>query len=140
MESKLRTIASIATIGALTLFAFNQETRNTIKMRANYKCEVTGREDLPMDCIHLDHTKGVKQYNSPDNGLYGTILVHLAHHMIYRDFPKAIGLKYSENEWAINALKERCLTAYNGDQQAMQDDYEIAKAKLQDYLSAKLEQ
>jgi hypothetical protein len=139
MRSELKTIASLAAMGILTLAAFNQQARKQIKERANYQCEVTGRKDLPMDCIHLDHTRGSKHYNDPANGFYGTVIVHLAHHTIYRDYPRAIGLTYAENEWSIQTLKKRCLEVYGDNEELFNQEYQEAEDKLKEYLSAKKE-
>lgn len=130
-------IGALLSLFFLSGFAFSDHTRNIIKQRAKYKSEISGDNDLELHCMHLDHTKGTRHYNSPRNGIYGTIIEHLAHHMLYRDNPEDIGLNYQENQYAINTLRINLIREYNRigrDTALISEDLKKAEDRVYDYL------
>lgn len=96
----------------LSSFAFSSRSRDVIKERAKWRSEISGRSDMPCECLHFNHNKKNSFYNNPANGVYATAIEHLAHHILYRNRPDGIGLNKYENNWAIDTLWKRVLSYY----------------------------
>lgn len=137
---KKKDLKIILTIGSLiapffiSFLAFSDKSRDKIKERAKYKSEITGRRDLPMECMHINHDKSKGKYNDPKNGIYGTVIEHFLHHYIYQGQAHLIGLTETENDWAVQACHQRVLQASNrkgwGNEELLlrvQEDLEITQ-------------
>jgi hypothetical protein len=90
--------------------AFSYEVREQIKQRANYKSELSGRDDEPLECAHYNHDKHNPGYNDPDNGRLLLLSEHLQDHI---DREGVNGLSSKENEWAIRTIESRLRDFYN---------------------------
>lgn len=107
-------IAPLAVLSTLEIskWAFSWKTRQEIKERAGYTSEISGRDDLPLECSHFNHSRDYEYYDDPTNGIYVTIYEHLAihqeagrHRTQYGLLPN--GLTKDQNLWAINKIRER---------------------------------
>jgi hypothetical protein len=86
------------------LSPFSGEALTEIKARSHGRCEITGKTDRPLQCLHFNHDKSNPIYNTPENGIRGIITLHLAQHLYYQEQPHLIGLKRCTNDYAIQKL------------------------------------
>jgi len=91
-------------IAGLTAGAFSRNVRETIRARAQYSSELSGRKDRPMQCSHWIHDRNNKYYNHPLMGILLTDEEHFVYHNMFRGNARLIGLTEDGNSWAINSL------------------------------------
>lgn len=130
-------IGALMSLFFLSSFAFSNNTKELIKKRAKFKSEISGRNDMEMHCIHIDHRRD-KYYNMAGNGFYGTILEHYAHHLMFRGKAHMIGLSESENEWSIGTLYNNLVKDYEKrgyDIDNIDHDLDIALSQVECFIS-----
>lgn len=94
----------IASLGLLVIgLAFSKKTRDEIKKRAGGVSEISGTNGTLMHAMHLNHTKD-ETYDSPERGLFVTILEHLNFHRQHIGDADSIGLTEDQNNWSISML------------------------------------
>jgi hypothetical protein len=105
-----RLIHGIVPIAALTLTglilsgAFSDRVRKLIRAR-DHDCQwQTGEGHAGiLEAAHLNHNHSYPQYNSPENGR----LLCTKHHLADHESGRQTGLNAHQNNWAINALRNR---------------------------------
>jgi hypothetical protein len=101
-----------------------------IKKRSEGRSELSGRTDRPLDCMHFNHNKNRKEYNTPKEGIRVTIIEHLAYHIYHKEREQEVGLKECTNGWAIERLNERCVAFMSQIGKLEELDYELADSML----------
>lgn len=138
-----RTLELAISAGASVVLAemvfgnFTRPVREKIWVRARGLSELSKRSDRPRECAHLDHNKSRLTYNSPDTGLLVTDVEHLAHHLIFRDYPQDIGLTRAANSSAIKSLVYRC-RQYNAKIGLSEEDFDQELSEAADLWEAKV--
>lgn len=85
--------------------AFSKPVRLEIKERANERSELSGENGRPLVCAHIMHRGHKKgRYNYSENGLLVTDIEHLAHHKLFEQNPRRIGLNKEQNKEIISIL------------------------------------
>lgn len=84
--------------------SFDNQSRYEIRERASNKSELSGRDDRPLQCCHLNHSREIEEYSCPDMGVLTTDIEHCAYHLIFRLNPWEIGMTRKDNEAAIRSL------------------------------------
>jgi hypothetical protein len=107
---------------------FSERVRVEIDTRAGNISELSGRNDRPLERMHFVHGKGDK--NCAKNALKVTQVEHLAYHIYFRDNPEEIGLKQRQNDWSIDAINQRAVTALHTMGKIGEYDDELADALL----------
>lgn len=96
--------AGVALTGLLlSQFAFTRGVRRQILERDGYRCVVCGATDH-LEAAHINHSKKNPRYNDPGNGRTLCTDCHYTDH-INRHGNN--GLTRSQNEWAINKIRDR---------------------------------
>lgn len=84
--------------------SFDLKSRYEIRDRAGNKSELSGVSDRPMQCCHLNHSRELGEYSTPEMGVLTTDIEHCAYHLIFRPNPWDIGMTRKDNEVAIHSL------------------------------------
>lgn len=115
----LKTTGRIAIAGALLQLsgaAFSRPARREIWRRAVNSSEVSHRNDRPLECSHINHSRDFQtrdrqgkrvEYSSPSNGILCTDEEHLLFHEDFCGTSHIIGLDEEKNIWAIDSLNRR---------------------------------
>lgn len=91
---------------------FNPESKYEIKERNNGKSELSGIENEPMVCCHLNHNRKNPMYNDPENGLRVTMIEEYAYHARARFKPKLIGMSQEHNDSVIKSYEKMLPKVY----------------------------
>lgn len=110
-------------IVGVSLLAFSRGARREVRIRAGYKSEISGRDDMPLDASHIIHARRYPKYNDPTNGVLMTIEEHLWYHEAFEAFPRLVGLSYQNNQKAVNSLRDRLETALYERQLQREDEF-----------------
>lgn len=94
---------------------FRHDVRRQIRKRAANKSEISGRDDLPLECAHTNHDKKSPDYNCSDNGQLLTVAEHFYQHQMYGTTPeidaeyvkKTTGLTPGQHRQAARLVWER---------------------------------
>lgn len=88
---------------------FNYFAKKEIKERDRDTCQgcgVSGRTHQ-LEASHINHSKKSPDYNNSENGEMLCRPCHYNYHLSHQGRAKEIGLRESENDWAINSIWER---------------------------------
>ena len=80
---------------------FDSDIRPEIKERSNGKSELSGIENEPLMCAHLNHDKKSPDYCNPENGLRVTKFEECAYHQMHLTCPDKIGMEDSQNRSVV---------------------------------------
>lgn len=102
--------------------SFTKPVRLEIKERANKRSELSGENGRPLVCAHIMHRGGRKgRFNYPENGLLVTDIEHLAHHKLFSQNSKRIGLSKEQNDLSVYSLV--CdITKYNKENNVSEEE------------------
>ncbi len=93
--------------------SFTKPIRIEIKERANERSELSGENSRPLVCAHIIHRGNKKgRFDYSENGLLVTDIEHLAHHRLFEQNPRKIGLSKEQNNLSIFSLT-RDVEKYN---------------------------
>lgn len=85
--------------------SFTKPVRLEIKERANDRSELSGENGRSLVCAHIIHRGGRRgRFNYPENGLLVTDIEHLAHHKLFAQNSRRIGLSKEQNDLSIFSL------------------------------------
>lgn len=114
---------------------FSSNVRYEIDKRAGNHSELSGISNRPLERMHGVHGSGER--NCLENALKGTDIEHFALHHYFREQPLIIGLKKYQNDWSIDAINQRVVTAsYNmGRLATLDQEIEIASVTWHELLN-----
>lgn len=118
--------------------AFLNGSKYEIKERSQGKSELSGVEDEPLVCGHLNHDRDHPHYNEPENGLRITKIEEYVYHARNRFEPQRIGLSEEDNDNVIRSY-EKMLPIYykNCSLEKIKDKICLAHDAWWDYESKK---
>lgn len=88
--------------------AFSQAVRIEIGNRARWTCESCGKKFSQGWMLHMSHNNHDKKrsdYDNPDNGTCLCVTCHQDFHQQYVGSADKIGLSESDNDFALDALR-----------------------------------
>jgi hypothetical protein len=100
---------------------FSGDTRVEMKERSEGKSELSGIEGEEMVCAHLNHNKGLADYDSIENGLRVTKHEECAYHMMHLHCPEKIGMQNMQNRSVVVSYITQFLK---------KEDYETTREKI----------
>lgn len=92
--------------------AFCNGAKFEIKERSEGRSELSGIEDEPLVCAHLNHDKRCPGYDDPKNGIRVTEVEEYVYHRWHRFEPCNIGLTTEQNDRAIESWEGRLKPLY----------------------------
>ncbi len=113
--------------------SFSLETKYQIKERAGDRSELSGQDDRPLHCSHLNHGKKSPYYDDQEIGILVTDIEHLAYHVKYLRNPRKIGLTKRENRDAIKTMWRGILSENNCTMEEICGRYVEAKCRWDEY-------
>lgn len=120
---ELSNLASLGILVVALLGGFSRHTREKIYDRARKKnggrlaSEISGRDDEPLQCAHINHDKSHPDYDKPIMGILVTLSEHLydpkvghipaSKKQVQPNGRLPNGLTKRDNEWAIGSLRSQ---------------------------------
>lgn len=100
------TIFAVGLLYELAFGAFSRETKRQIWDRAGGQSELSGKSEADgyvLECSHFNHNRTYPDYDNPLNGMLVTTYEHLIQHINHG----VNGLNRAQNNWSIEAIKQR---------------------------------